>query len=159
MGKHRNAWTPDTCVGCTVEYEFDDAEPDTTRVHSFTKSIKSCPYHKEHHGKDAHFSSLLIENRFKNGAVEDLIEAFPEHLKEKRAILKGGASMKLEDAVAHGFAIDHIEDAPLHEDVSFSYDENRVLHLHSNKLQAAGKVADAHKHMTDKHGVGKIVID
>lgn len=68
---HTTRWRPDTC-GCTIEYEWDDAQPEDARVHHLSK-ISQCEHHAHLDGPGA-FEGVKGENRGKNKALAKLSE-------------------------------------------------------------------------------------
>lgn len=68
-------WSPDTC-GCVFEYEWDDAQNEDTRVHTFKQVAKECVSHSHLQGnnKKDMYDSSLEENRRKNLTIQELIE-------------------------------------------------------------------------------------
>ncbi|GAJ01272.1 unnamed protein product, partial [marine sediment metagenome] len=66
-------WSPDTC-GCILEYEWDDAQDENTRTHSFKKAVKLCEHHKALAASGA-YNQVMSENTRKNqvwGFIEDM---------------------------------------------------------------------------------------
>lgn len=62
--KRTTQWSPDTC-GCILEYEWDDAQNENTRTHTFKKIVKLCERHKMLSGTKA-YDQLMSENTRKN---------------------------------------------------------------------------------------------
>lgn len=70
-----NLWTPDTC-GCTLEFQWDDAEDASVRAHVFSRSISACQAHAALRGHANHWDTVLEENRRKNltwGAAREAV--------------------------------------------------------------------------------------
>ncbi len=100
---HTNQWQPDTC-GCVLEYTWDDAENQSTRVHTPTRIVKACPAHISM-GKDAHYSKVLDENQRKNKAHGLILESMPELVDE--VVLDDGSKVKkLKNGIEFKFAFD-----------------------------------------------------
>jgi hypothetical protein len=57
-------WKPDTCK-CIFEYIWEDTEKESTRVHTFSKAIKLCEFHKNLNANIA-YSTVYNENTLKN---------------------------------------------------------------------------------------------
>lgn len=57
-------WSPDTC-GCVLEYEWDDAQDEKTRTHSFKRVVKLCEHHKAL-AVDKAYDQVVSENTRKN---------------------------------------------------------------------------------------------
>jgi hypothetical protein len=76
---HTNVWKPDTC-DCEIEFEFDDAVPAESRVHTSKRIIKACSVHNtvDIADKHDHFSTVLGENQRKNKLHGEIMEQFPE---------------------------------------------------------------------------------
>ena len=68
-------WSPDTC-GCQFEYEWDDAESEDTRQHTFKRVTKECASHAHLQGNSKRdmYDSSLEENRRKNGTIGELLD-------------------------------------------------------------------------------------
>jgi len=62
--KKTTRWSPDTC-GCTLEYEWDDAEPEELRTHNFKQTINRCSSHDSLTGQNLYIQ-VLSENTRKN---------------------------------------------------------------------------------------------
>lgn len=59
-------WSPDTC-GCILEFEWDDAQDENTRVHSYKKVVKLCAEHDKLGFKDKpDYDQVMSENTRKN---------------------------------------------------------------------------------------------
>jgi len=63
---HETTWHPDTCV-CVLVYQWDDAEPDETRVHTFIRAAQTCPLHEGLSLQEL-VDTVLVANRLKNSA-------------------------------------------------------------------------------------------
>lgn len=76
---HTNIWNPDTC-GCEIEYEWDDAVPPESRVHTSKKITRACPAHStiDIVDKHDHFATVLNENQRKNKLHGEIMEQFTE---------------------------------------------------------------------------------
>lgn len=74
--KRITRWSPDTC-GCILEYEWDDAQDENTRTHSFKRIIKTCPEHAVLAGKP-HYDQVLSENTRKNIGLNIIQKNHPE---------------------------------------------------------------------------------
>ncbi|MBU2009273.1 MAG: hypothetical protein KJ624_05510 [Chloroflexi bacterium] len=57
-------WRPDTCE-CVLEYSWDDATSEASRVHSLAKVVKLCPAHRLLGGVGL-YDEVVSENRRKN---------------------------------------------------------------------------------------------
>ena len=70
-----NTWEPDTCQNprCIIEYTWDDAVPDTSRVHTYKSTIRTCPIHQGLVGSN-HFAVVLPENQRKNQVRSWMLE-------------------------------------------------------------------------------------
>ena len=75
-----NTWTPDTC-DCEIQYTWDDAQPEVTRVHSTSFVNKSCNFHKNLLPNTAvTYSCILDENNKKNKSLQTALENAPNQL-------------------------------------------------------------------------------
>lgn len=72
MAKHITRWHPDTHPDTVIEYEWDDTEPEDTRVHTPVKmrlrGVDQAPGQVV-----AAYNRALAENRRKNTAAFDLV--------------------------------------------------------------------------------------
>lgn len=68
-------WYPDTC-GCCIDYEWDDALDENTRVHIFKALVSRCPEHATWSGKDV-FDQVVSENSRKNFTFDIIQKAAP----------------------------------------------------------------------------------
>lgn len=57
-------WSPDTC-SCVLEYEWDDAQDESTRTHKFGKAVHLCEHHRALTMAEA-CDQVLSENTRKN---------------------------------------------------------------------------------------------
>lgn len=69
-------WTPDTC-GCTLEYEWDDEDPNDTRVHTFSALKRKCGSHVGISDEAQVYDHVLKENQTKNNVYRHLLENVP----------------------------------------------------------------------------------
>ena len=69
-------WSPDTC-DCVLEYEWDDAEPENTRVHKFKAMVVKCPAHLNLPPKDQ-YNQVVLENTRKNKVFAKAKKIKPE---------------------------------------------------------------------------------
>jgi hypothetical protein len=67
--KQITRWGPDTCE-CVIEYEWDDAVPDSQRTHTISKIVSKCSAHSKLSDGETHFLNVLDENTTKNKAFE-----------------------------------------------------------------------------------------
>jgi len=74
--KQTTRWSPDTC-GCVIDYEWDDAVPDSERTHIISKVITKCPAHASVGLPNIHFTQVLDENTTKNKAFEIVLSKAP----------------------------------------------------------------------------------
>lgn len=118
-------WSPDTC-GCVIEYEWDDAQDENTRVHTAKTILKDCGLHKKPKDKDEHFATILEENQRKNFTFGLLQEDEPT------------------------ITLDAYE---------WSFDDKRILHVKSPKLDTAEKKQKSQDKCDAKFGKDKVVID
>lgn len=78
--KHITTWHPDTCA-CVIQYEWDDTEPEATRVHTAVGST-TCNVHKQHRNRhDKAMAAVYSENSRKNMTLHKILETFP-HVRE-----------------------------------------------------------------------------
>jgi hypothetical protein len=94
MAIHTNQWSPDTC-GCTIEFQWDDAND---QVHIPTQIVKDCPEHIGLVTPESMHTTLLKENRGKNGIWNRLhnVTEFPDLAEldnEGRVVLKNGVTI------------------------------------------------------------------
>lgn len=70
-----NVWTPDTCQGgnCQVEFTWDNALPDISRVHTYSRTIATCAAHAGLAGLPSHLDTVLDRNRRKNLTYAQLL--------------------------------------------------------------------------------------
>ena len=73
--KQTTRWSPDTC-GCVLEYEWDDAQDENVRSHSFLAVIAKCPAHESLSGV-ALYNQVLNENQRKNRVFAKAQETNP----------------------------------------------------------------------------------
>lgn len=74
--KHITTWHPDTC-DCVISYEWDDQDPEATRVHTAVDS-KVCEVHKQHEGNHVNaMAAVMDENTRKNLILASILETFP----------------------------------------------------------------------------------
>jgi hypothetical protein len=68
-------WYPDTC-DCVFDYEWDDAQPESTRVHTFKDVVKECESHShlQNNNKKDMYDSSLEENNRKNFTIFELLD-------------------------------------------------------------------------------------
>ena len=57
-------WRPDTCE-CVLEYSWDDAASEASRVHSFVRVVSFCPAHSLLAGVNL-YDAVVSENQRKN---------------------------------------------------------------------------------------------
>lgn len=76
--KHQTLWRPDTC-DCQIVYEWDDNEPEATRVHTPVHGV-TCREHKNTIGDDhkKRFDIVGDENRRKNLTLGKMLETIPD---------------------------------------------------------------------------------
>lgn len=74
--KRVTTWSPDTC-DCVLEYEWDDAQDENTRIHSFKRIIKACPEHAALAGKPL-YDQVISENTRKNITFTEIQKAHPQ---------------------------------------------------------------------------------
>jgi hypothetical protein len=69
-------WSPDTC-GCTLEYSWDDAEPEDARTHSLSRVVHSCPAHPNLPEQEL-YAAVVNENKHKNKVFAEAKKAKPD---------------------------------------------------------------------------------
>ena len=86
-------WSPDTC-GCVFDYEWDDTQPQDTRVHTFKQVAKECASHAHLTGnsKKDMYDSSVEENKRKNGTIGELLDKAAADFGE--ATEDGGVTLK-----------------------------------------------------------------
>ena len=62
--QHTTRWSPDTCK-CVLEYTWDDAQDENSRVHTPSNVIKACSFHIGLSLAD-HYKAVKGENMRKN---------------------------------------------------------------------------------------------
>jgi len=67
-------WSPDTC-DCVLEYEWDDAQNENERVHTFKGAIQLCNHHKT---LAKPYDKVISENTRKNMVFAEAQKLFPE---------------------------------------------------------------------------------
>jgi hypothetical protein len=60
-----------------IEYEWDDAVPESERAHTISKVITKCPAHTSAGLPNNHFAQVLDENTTKNKAFEVVLAKVP----------------------------------------------------------------------------------
>lgn len=65
-------WTPDTC-GCTLEYQWDDAVPESSRTHTLSRVVTACPAHATLPSDAARYDAAVDENSTKNQAKAEIL--------------------------------------------------------------------------------------
>ena len=60
-------WSPDTC-GCVLEFEWDDTQPESSRTHTYARTVATCPAHSGQVGPTL-LASVKDENTRKNRVV------------------------------------------------------------------------------------------
>jgi hypothetical protein len=118
-------WSPDTC-DCVIEYEWDDAQDEKTRVHIAKAILKDCGLHKKPKDKDGHFATVLEENQRKN--------------------------------LTFGTLQEDVSDLSPDEYV-WSFDDKRILHVKSSKLDTAEKKQKSQDKCDAKIGKGKVIVE
>ncbi len=73
--KRVTRWSPDTC-DCVLEFEWDDAVVESTRVHVFKNTIKTCPDHPALIGNSL-YDQVLFENTCKNITFVEIQKVLP----------------------------------------------------------------------------------
>ena len=71
-------WSPDTC-GCVLEYTWDDTQPESTRIHNFSRAVNKCPAHSSQTDIDC-YSIVMDENPRKNIALQVALDNGPSTL-------------------------------------------------------------------------------
>ena|SRR5215216_381079 len=80
MAIQTTTWSPDTC-DCELQYSWDDAEPEDTRVHSISFVNRSCNSHRNLLPNAAvTYSCVLDENSKKNKSLQTALENAPNQL-------------------------------------------------------------------------------
>ena len=69
-------WSPDTC-NCVFEYEWDDAQKEDVRIHTFKDAIQLCEHHKILPGIEA-YDGVMAENTTKNITLGIALKAKPD---------------------------------------------------------------------------------
>lgn len=81
---HETVWHPDTCDGCVVTYEWDDALPIEQRVMRF-KSILVADKALADLKGEAQYNAILERNQRKNKVYKEITDTVPEAVEEVRA--------------------------------------------------------------------------
>jgi hypothetical protein len=68
----KNTWSPDTCT-CQVEFTWDDTQDPVARVHTYSRTIATCPAHAGLAGLSTHWDTVLDRNRRKNLTYTQLL--------------------------------------------------------------------------------------
>jgi hypothetical protein len=58
-------WSPDTC-DCVIEYEWDDSQDESSRIHIAKAILKDCGLHKKTKDRFEHYDIVMEENTRKN---------------------------------------------------------------------------------------------
>lgn len=69
-------WSPDTC-SCVLEYEWDDAQDENIRTHSFKRAVQLCEHHKALVASEA-YDQVISENTRKNMEFEVIKTTKPD---------------------------------------------------------------------------------
>lgn len=76
MAMRSTRWQADTC-GCTVQYEWDDAQSEDVRVHTPTAVLWRCARHAALSVIGTHYSTIAGESRRKNVLLGRLMATLP----------------------------------------------------------------------------------
>lgn len=80
MAIQTTRWTPDTCNGCVIDYQWDDQVDASVRVHTPVASVERCLDHAGVVNPVTHYSKLTKENTTKNRVIDYLVNNFPSLL-------------------------------------------------------------------------------
>lgn len=73
-------WSPDTCTNrdhataCVVVQSYDDSIPADSRILSFVRFLRSCPFHSAIIDEQARFTAVRDENIRKNEVIRLLCD-------------------------------------------------------------------------------------
>jgi len=128
----QTTWSPDTCDGCVVVYEWDDAVPQELRIHTAI-SVKNTDPDFANDTKEIQYQKILEENQRKNIVIGEIIKNNPK-LVDAEGILKKDIR------------------------IDFSYDKQHVLHLSVSGLNSQEK-SDSQNSVNMKVGNGKVILE
>lgn len=77
MAIQTTRWTPDTCNGCVIDYQWDDSVDSSVRVHTPVTIIAKCADHASVANPTTHHTKLTKENTTKNRVLDYLDANFP----------------------------------------------------------------------------------
>ena len=106
-----NLWRPDTCE-CEMEYEWDDAVDQNSRVHTISEVKKSCPAHAGLVGKVKIYNVVMDENKRKNIIFGKILENIPTAVEE---IIQDDGSI--------------VKQLKKGKNYNWSFDANRILQV------------------------------
>lgn len=124
-------WSPDTCE-CVIDYAWDDAQDENTRVHTVKEIIRDCGRHgvstmlTAGKYRGALYDTVLAENQLKNRVLPIL--------QEDQADLDG-------------------------DSYRWRFDDNRVLHVTNTKDPSRSKKKQHQDKLDKKFGKNKVVVD
>lgn len=112
-------WRPDTC-GCEIHYEWNDTDPQASRIHTAVASTKVCDVHKGM-SVPVHYDTVLRENQGKNEARGVIAENSPTLTYDK----------DVDGVLRKEFLVG--------KEPTFSFDKDRNLLVNLSTLDAADK--------------------
>ena len=127
----RTLWYPDTCHGCSMEYEWDDSVPQEQRIHT---PVQIDDPEGEFKGSENMGLQIMEENQRKNVAIGEILKENPTLIDASGALLPTIV-------------------------IDFTYDQDRILHLSVSGLKTIQEKSDAQIAVDAKLGENKVVVE
>jgi hypothetical protein len=122
--RRETQWSPDTC-SCILVYEWDDAQPESARTHSFKRAVRLCEHHKGLAEAKA-YDKVLAENTLKNLAYIEARKIKPS-LMEEDYTWSFDEARKLKVGFLGRLTVEEKSNLQARYDDKFGRDEVRVL--------------------------------
>src|SRR6188768_4282005 len=90
-------WSPDHC-SCVLEYTWDDTISESSRTHTFARTINKCPTHISQTDSNC-YTTVLDENIRKNAALQIALDNGPSTLYDL-----SGATRILKSAIGYNYS-------------------------------------------------------
>ena len=134
-------WSPDTC-SCVIEYTWDDAVPQASRVHSLDSYITKCVAHASLSTDTDRWNCVLEENPRKNFANQTVLDNGPSSLYD----LQQDGSRTLKNGITLNWTWSGT--AP-----------NRVLTIsYTGITLTTNQKTQAQNWLNNRFGVGKVIL-
>lgn len=101
-------WSPDTC-GCTLEYTWDDTEPEITRVNAISIINRSCEFHRNLlPNMPVTYTCILDENQKKNKSFQIALDNATQQLTDTFTNEDGSTYIVLKNGIAFNYSFSGI---------------------------------------------------